>query len=214
MNFPPMLAGGNIPLVPFNAALDRQLQMPFPTILGTGLARTTLAPSNEILLRSPCLKCCGGFPQPSSIAQFVLVPGDVIHGRGQQLHQPNFVYSLWILRLATMASFMSYTEILLAMTALLVFGLICYALYLRYQPYVRDIPGPFLASFTDLWRMLKVHGGRFELSNQALHAKYGDLVRVGPNCISVGDPHEIRQIYGITRLFEKVGLLTPCEQWC
>ncbi|KAK5322344.1 hypothetical protein LTR93_005547 [Exophiala xenobiotica] len=102
-----------------------------------------------------------------------------------------------------MASFMSYTDMLLAVTTLLAFVLICYAFYLRYQPYVRDIPGPFLASFTDLWRMLKVHGGRFELSNQALHAKYGDLVRVGPNCISVGDPHEIRQIYGITRLFEK-----------
>ena len=100
---------------------------------------------------------------------------------------------------------LSYSELLLAVTALPAFGLICYAFYLRYQPCVRDIPGPFLASFTDLWRTLKVHGGRFELSNQALHAKYGDLVRVGPNCISVGDPREIRQIYGINRLFEKVG---------
>ena len=109
---------------------------------------------------------------------------------------------------------LSYSELLLAVTALPAFGLICYAFYLRYQPCVRDIPGPFLASFTDLWRTLKVHGGRFELSNQALHAKYGDLVRVGPNCISVGDPREIRQIYGITRLFEKVGLVTPCQQWC
>ena len=109
-----------------------------------------------------------------------------------------------------MASSLSYTELLLAGTALPVLGLICYALYLRYQPYVRDIPGPFLASFTDAWRMLKVHGGRFELSNLALHEKYGDLVRVGPNCISVGDPREIRQIYGITRLLEKVRWVDTC----
>ena len=103
-----------------------------------------------------------------------------------------------------MASISSYTNILPAVTLLCTASLVGYALYLRYQPYLRDIPGPFQASFTDLWRLLKVNGGRFELVNQALHEKHGDLVRVGPNCVSVGDPREIRRIYGISRLFEKV----------
>lgn len=101
------------------------------------------------------------------------------------------------------------TPHLLAATALPLLSLVCYALYLRYQPHVRHIPGPWLASITDAWRMIKVHGGRFEQTNRALHQKYGDLVRVGPNCISVGDPREIRQIYGITRLFEKVCSARP-----
>lgn len=81
---------------------------------------------------------------------------------------------------------------------------IIYILTQRYQRYLRSIPGPFLASFTDLWRFVKVREGRFELILQALHDQYGDLVRVGPNCISVADPREIRQIYGISRLFQKV----------
>ena len=64
-----------------------------------------------------------------------------------------------------------------------------------------------MASFTDIWRFWAVYSTRFELVNQTLHNKYGDLVRVGPNCISVGDPREIRQIYGISRLFEKGTLI-------
>jgi hypothetical protein len=83
-------------------------------------------------------------------------------------------------------------------------GILCYALSLRFQRHLRTVPGPFLASFTDAWRLIQVNQGRFELVNQDLHGRYGDLVRVGPNCVSVGDPHEIKQIYGITRLFEKV----------
>jgi len=74
----------------------------------------------------------------------------------------------------------------------------------RFRTNLTSIPGPFLASFTDLWRFLKVYEGRFELALQAEHDKHGDLVRAGPNCVSVGDPREIRQIYGISRLFQKV----------
>ena len=98
----------------------------------------------------------------------------------------------------------SYSNILLATYSASVVCLLVYALYLRYQLYLRDIPGPFLASFTDLWRLVKLNGGRFELENQKQHELHGDLVRVGPNCVSVGDPREIKQIYGISRLFEKV----------
>lgn len=90
------------------------------------------------------------------------------------------------------------------LAALLAVSGLCYALSLRYRPYLRSIPGPFLASFTDLWRLLAVDKGNFEVVLQVLHNKYGDLVRVGPNCISVGDPREIKQIYGITRLYQKV----------
>lgn len=81
---------------------------------------------------------------------------------------------------------------------------LCYALSLRYQRGVRSIPGPIIASFTDLWRLLAVHKGDFEITLKALHDKHGDLIRVGPNCVSIGDPREVKQIYSITRLYRKV----------
>ncbi|KAI1625028.1 cytochrome P450 [Exophiala viscosa] len=80
---------------------------------------------------------------------------------------------------------------------------VAHILVQRYRSTLRSTPGPFLASFTNLWRFLKVYEGRFELALQAEHDKHGDLVRAGPNCVSVGDPREIRQIYGISRLFQK-----------
>jgi hypothetical protein len=89
---------------------------------------------------------------------------------------------------------------------LLVCSGLVFIIYQRFAVGLRSVPGPFIASFTDLWRLLAVYDGRFELTLQALHERHGDLVRVGPNCISVGDPREIRQIYGISRLFQKVRL--------
>lgn len=74
----------------------------------------------------------------------------------------------------------------------------------RYLRGVRSVPGPWLASFTDAWRAYAVSRGRFDLTNRALHQKYGDLVRIGPKCISVADPYEIPKIYGIQRIFPKV----------
>lgn len=74
----------------------------------------------------------------------------------------------------------------------------------RYRQNLKSIPGPFLASVTDLWRLLNVNHGRFELTLRALHQQNGPLVRIGPKCISVADPKEIKTIYGFARPFPKV----------
>ena len=103
-----------------------------------------------------------------------------------------------------MALHLAYSASALVVTAIVAFLLTCSAVYQRLRPGLRSIPGPWIASFTDLWRLLVVRHGRFEVACQKLHDKHGDLVRIGPNCISVADPREIRQIYGITRLFQKV----------
>ncbi|KAK6334433.1 hypothetical protein TWF730_003647 [Orbilia blumenaviensis] len=76
-------------------------------------------------------------------------------------------------------------------------------LYTRYKPYLRRIPGPFVASFTNAWRLKANLSRRPELIHKALHKKHGDLVRIGPNCVSVGAATEVKTIYGITRLFQK-----------
>ncbi|KAK0727800.1 cytochrome P450, partial [Lasiosphaeria miniovina] len=60
----------------------------------------------------------------------------------------------------------------------------------------RHVPGPFLASITNLPRLGWAWSGKAHETYISLHDKYGKLVRIGPNCVSVGDPHEIQKIYG------------------
>jgi len=66
------------------------------------------------------------------------------------------------------------------------------------------IPGPFLASLTNLPRLWWSYSSTAHLTHIKLHERYGDLVRIGPGCISVGDPREISKIYGISTNFQKV----------
>jgi hypothetical protein len=67
--------------------------------------------------------------------------------------------------------------------------------------------GPILAKFTNLWRFLDVRGRRPELTHIALHRKYGDVVRLGPNTLSFASPSAIKIIYGLNKGFTKV--VTP-----
>ncbi|KAJ9229416.1 hypothetical protein DTO169E5_8872 [Paecilomyces variotii] len=62
---------------------------------------------------------------------------------------------------------------------------------------LNSIPGPFLAKWTNLWRLFDVWGGRCELTQKLLHEKYGPVVRLGPNMVSLGDPALIATLYGI-----------------
>jgi hypothetical protein len=71
-----------------------------------------------------------------------------------------------------------------------------------------QIPGPLLAKFTDLWRLLKVKRGDCHDTYLALHERYGDLVRIGPNCVSISKPDMIPIIYGIQKGFVKSDFYT------
>jgi hypothetical protein len=68
------------------------------------------------------------------------------------------------------------------------------------------IPGPFLASLTNIPRTRWAYSGRAHEIQIDLHKRYGKLVRLGPNCISVGDPLAIPQIYGTGANFPKVSV--------
>lgn len=65
-------------------------------------------------------------------------------------------------------------------------------------------PGPFLASITDWWRFWDVYKQRPEKTHQKLHAKHGDVVRLGPNNLSFADPKALKSIYGLNKGFVKV----------
>jgi benzoate 4-monooxygenase len=59
-----------------------------------------------------------------------------------------------------------------------------------------DIPGPFFARFTRLWLMLQARQGKRYLSVDEAHKKYGKLVRIQPDHVSVADESAIQEIYG------------------
>jgi benzoate 4-monooxygenase len=61
---------------------------------------------------------------------------------------------------------------------------------------LRDIPGPFFAKFTRLWLLLQARQGKRYLSVDEAHKKYGKLVRIQPDHVSVADESAIQDIYG------------------
>ena len=74
----------------------------------------------------------------------------------------------------------------------------------RYSTSLRHIPGPFSASFSNWWKLKAVWRKDMPMMNVKAHEKYGPLVRIGPNHVSVSDPEAMRSIYGTTNIYRKV----------
>ena len=77
-------------------------------------------------------------------------------------------------------------------------------LFFRYKKGFSKYNGPFLGSFTDLW---KVYHNYFNMDKPPMvdvHEKYGDVVRVGPNFLSFAKPEAIKDIYGPGKPWNKV----------
>jgi len=77
-----------------------------------------------------------------------------------------------------------------------IFLCISYAVFTREATRLRSIPGPFLASISKLWLVQQQLGSRRPLVDQALHKKYGPIVRVSPKEVIVSSPASKRIIYG------------------
>ncbi|OAG11211.1 putative benzoate 4-monooxygenase cytochrome P450 [Paraphaeosphaeria sporulosa] len=60
---------------------------------------------------------------------------------------------------------------------------------------LRHIPGPFLASLTDLYRINWVWSKQAHLKLQQCHKRYGKVVRIGPNTVSFSDPAAVPTVY-------------------
>lgn len=61
---------------------------------------------------------------------------------------------------------------------------------------IRSIPAPFPAAWTNLWLMWQCRKGTRYLAVHEAHKKYGTLVRIQPNHVSIADADAIPQIYG------------------
>ncbi|KAF5622230.1 benzoate 4-monooxygenase cytochrome P450 [Fusarium tjaetaba] len=84
-------------------------------------------------------------------------------------------------------------------------------LFRRYWT-LRHIPGPFLASCTDLWAAIRVWRGKYYQDMlEEWHAKYGPVVRAGPNRVSFADPDAIPEIYGTSLIYPKSDSYRPME---
>ncbi|KAF2162917.1 hypothetical protein M409DRAFT_68872 [Zasmidium cellare ATCC 36951] len=69
---------------------------------------------------------------------------------------------------------------------------------------LKRFPGPRLAAWTDLWRVLDTYFGSHKPpSSIILHRKYGDIVRVGPNALTFSNPQAIKDIYGTDNRYPK-----------
>lgn len=76
-------------------------------------------------------------------------------------------------------------------------------LYKRYASPLRQYPGPFLASFTRLWKVISTAGENTHLDHIELHRKYGPIVRIAPNELSFSSPLVARHVLSAGKRFYK-----------
>ena len=93
---------------------------------------------------------------------------------------------------------------------LVLFLLIAVPLLVNYfTPGLRSIPGPFLARFSNLWRFIDACKGHHERTIVKVHQKYGPVVRIGPNVVSVADPAAIEPVLGLKANLDKTDSVRP-----
>lgn len=78
-------------------------------------------------------------------------------------------------------------------------GLVAWFVIARVRSYARlsHIPGPFWAGWTDLWLIWAQMSGRISFILADANTKYGPIVRIGTDWVVVGDPFEIRKVWGV-----------------
>lgn len=86
---------------------------------------------------------------------------------------------------------------------IILFAIVIRAAYKRYASPLRKYPGPFLASCSRLWKVLSTASGRTHLDHIELHRKYGPVVRIAPNEVSVASPEAARTLLSAGKRFFK-----------
>ncbi|KAM3579467.1 hypothetical protein VKS41_007926 [Umbelopsis sp. WA50703] len=67
---------------------------------------------------------------------------------------------------------------------------------------LRSIPGPFAARLSRFYDLKTKGSGKKPEIIEELHQTYGDVVRIGPNHVSIRDPSAVKQIYGTERFIK------------
>lgn len=82
------------------------------------------------------------------------------------------------------------------LTSFMLASLSALLLYRQYIHPLAGIPGPFLARFTGQWRSWYYFSGQWHDVILDLHNKYGRVVRIAPNELSIVDEKTARLLYG------------------
>lgn len=74
----------------------------------------------------------------------------------------------------------------------------------RYRSGLRNIPGPFVATISNVWRFNVVRNEDMPWTSIRLHERLGPLVRIGPKHVSISSPESVPVIYGSNSQYRKV----------
>ncbi|KAI0489982.1 cytochrome P450 [Xylaria cf. heliscus] len=85
----------------------------------------------------------------------------------------------------------------------IVAGACAYVLYQCVFSPLAVFPGPLAAKLSKGWRAYVTYRGQCHRDLVALHQRYGPVVRIGPNELSVGDPDAFLQIYRVSGTYPK-----------
>ena len=94
---------------------------------------------------------------------------------------------------------------LFALTVLLLIASACLRIaHSHFRPYLCEVPGPFLAKSTDLWKLVRCLRGTLHVDQLQLHTSYSStIVRIGPKSVSLANPASIKSVYGYRTAFKK-----------
>jgi len=81
--------------------------------------------------------------------------------------------------------------------------LLSYVVKQRFAHPLAKYPGPVVASLTALWSAYLAYRGDWQVVMDRLHKKYGPIVRIAPNEVSISAPAAMKVIYSITGGFSK-----------
>lgn len=85
----------------------------------------------------------------------------------------------------------------LTVPSIAILAFVLYYVYLHYFSALAGIPGPKEAIVSRFWMYWRSRQGDMHKVLPKLHAKYGKLVRIAPDELSVADLDAIREIYGM-----------------
>ncbi|KAL3470530.1 cytochrome P450 [Aspergillus californicus] len=74
---------------------------------------------------------------------------------------------------------------------------------------LRIFDGPLPAKATNIWRAWQAFDGHIDRKYTQLHRRYGSVLRVGPNALSISDPSMIRVIYSTRNPWKKSDSYRP-----
>lgn len=73
----------------------------------------------------------------------------------------------------------------------------------RYASPLRRYPGPLLASGSRTWKVWSTWSGHTERDHIEIHNRYGPVVRIAPNELSLASPHAAREVLAAGKGFHK-----------